>query len=215
MKSCPTAQPTSLADFCRRRNRRVPLDILVEIRGPHRAEIASLVNLGLDGMLVRCTQTLPPGTELTVRFNLPYAHSITAPSRVVHNDPGCAMELKFLHLPRASRHVLASFTGSLMKYMRRGGRIARRHYLLLQEVGSQSSEVAETVVISRHGGLLVCRAGFTTENRLWVWWPEKKRGAQARVVFRRVSGTGGLVELGFEFTDVADFWDLDFPIDSA
>jgi hypothetical protein len=43
----------------------------------------------------------------------------------------------------------------------------------------------------------------------------KNRGAAATVVFRQLGGTGGLIEVGFEFSDPANFWDIEFPANTA
>jgi hypothetical protein len=72
-------------------------------------------------------------------------------------------------------------------------------------------EMAETIAISRHGGLLSTRAHFSVGDCVRIWWPEGKRGTAARIAHRRASGTAGLIELGFEFLQDLNFWGLDFP----
>jgi len=73
------------------------------------------------------------------------------------------------------------------------------------------SELAETIVISRHGGLVSTRARLAMNDEVLVWWPDGRRGASARVVHRHPTGAAGLVEVGFEFLQEMNFWGLDFP----
>jgi hypothetical protein len=102
-------------------------------------------------------------------------------------------------------------------YVRRGGRIARRFHLLVRGsvTGQLEVQPAETVVLSRHGGLFVCRAAFKIGEQIDIWWSEKSRGAAATVVFRQLGGADGLIEVGFEFRDPANFWELEFPANPA
>ncbi|MFQ5817497.1 MAG: hypothetical protein ACE5H2_06015 [Terriglobia bacterium] len=99
-------------------------------------------------------------------------------------------------------------------YRRRYGRIARRLNVILRWrdlAGNSHEEAAETVVLSRHGGLLLCRTRFKPGEEAFLWWPERQRGAQMRIVYRRIGGTEGLVEAGFEFVDIENFWGIEFP----
>jgi hypothetical protein len=74
--------------------------------------------------------------------------------------------------------------------------------------------MAETLIVSQHGGLLLSRAPFVAGDEIWVWRPDKKRGTTAKVVSRRPSGKLGMVEMGFEFHDPIRFWDEDLESDS-
>ena len=74
--------------------------------------------------------------------------------------------------------------------------------------------MAETIVITRHGGLLSTRAGFAVDEQIFLWWPDGKRGTNARVVHRGSTGTAGQTEVGFEFLQDFNFWGLDFPEES-
>jgi len=71
--------------------------------------------------------------------------------------------------------------------------------------------MAETVVLSKHGGLMVTRARFALGAIIYLHWPGGRRGAYVRIVHRREEGAGGLAELGFEFTQEINFWGLNFP----
>ena len=74
--------------------------------------------------------------------------------------------------------------------------------------------MADTIVICRHGGLLSTRARLSVNEEIFIWWPDGKRGTNARVVHRRTTGTHGLFEMGFEFLQDFNFWGLDFPEES-
>ncbi len=95
---------------------------------------------------------------------------------------------------------------------RRGCRIAIRLPLMLHWRAPQGTwrEVpAETRMLSQHGCLLACSARITLHDEVMVWWLEKMRYTQARVVFRSVSADDA-VELALEFLDNGDFWGMDF-----
>ncbi len=100
---------------------------------------------------------------------------------------------------------------------RRGRRIPLRVPIMLhwRECHGDWREVpAETRMLSRHGCLLACSARIKLHDEVMVWWLEKMRYAQARVVFRAVSA-GDAVEIALEFLDGQTFWDLDFSGDIA
>jgi hypothetical protein len=76
--------------------------------------------------------------------------------------------------------------------------------------GEHDEESADTVLVSRNGGLLVCSGTYSEGQDIYVWSPERNRGARARVVFRQAWAAGGLVEIGFEFLADEHFWNIDF-----
>lgn len=80
--------------------------------------------------------------------------------------------------------------------------------------GRPHEEVAETVVLSRYGGLLICPTSFKAGEDVSLWWPERGRGARIRVVFRELGHTPDLAKVGFEFAQPIDFWEIDFPPDT-
>ncbi len=191
---------------------RVSLDTPVEVRTPNSTLMARSADVSIGGLLIRTPHLFAPGTQLVVRFNLPEGHSITSKAKVVHTTGESAMGLEFVQLQPEDRDILADFTFKMLQYVRRGGRLAQRYYLLVRGTTTDSQqEVAETVLVSRHGGLLVCRAAFKFGEHIFLWWPEKNRGAEAKIVFRQLKGPDGLTELGFEFHDTDNFWELEFP----
>jgi hypothetical protein len=192
---------------------RVALSIPVELRVAGRKTVTNTLNLGVGGLLLQPQErSLPVGTEVNVLFNLPTGHSISTAATVVH-VMGSAVGLRFIDLEEASRMVLSRFLRRMLNYIRRGVRLTRRMHVTIRGAASPESafEIAETIVISRHGGLLSSRAQFAVNDEVLVWWPEGKRGTSARIVHRRASGTAGLLELGFEFLQDVNFWGLDFP----
>ena len=205
-----------------RRYPRISLTIPVEVRFGNVTTLTSSLNVSAGGMLLQPqTQPLPLGTELRLRFNLPTGHSISATGKVVHLTTtarvvqmmGTATGVRFTNLDEVSRMALSRFLQRMITYVRRGVRITRRMHVTIRPAGSPESlsEMAETIVISRHGGLLSTRARFAVDDEIILWWHDGKRGTSARIVHRHPSGTAGLTELGFEFLQDFNFWGLDFP----
>ena len=96
---------------------------------------------------------------------------------------------------------------------RRGRRIVRRLPLMLhwrEPQGAWRELPAETRMLSRHGCLITCSARIKYSDEVMVWWMEKGRYTQARVVFRSVSARDDSVEMALEFVGADDFWEIDF-----
>jgi len=198
-----------------RRFPRVPLTMPVEVWMPNMATIASSHNVSMGGMLLEWRR--PPiaaGTEVHVLFNLPTGHSVSTLAKVVHAG-GATLGVQFVDLEEPARMALSRFLRRLMTYTRRGARLTRRMHVTIRGVDSPACafEMAETIVISRHGGLMSTRAHFFLGDQVFLWWPDGGRGTNVRVVNRRATGTAGLVELGFEFVQDFNFWGIDFPDD--
>ncbi len=95
---------------------------------------------------------------------------------------------------------------------RRGCRLAIGLPLMLhwrEPQGAWREVPAQTRLLSRHGCLLACSARITLHDEVMVWWLEKNRYTQARVVFRSVAA-GEEIELALEFLGNEDFWTMDF-----
>src|SRR5437588_8021961 len=170
-------------------------------------------NISLGGLLLQTSDRLEPQTQLEVLFNLPTGHSIRTQTIVVHSDLRSRAGIQFRDLPQEVRQQLEEFIANQQSHVRRGARVAKRFNVTLRGTlaGKEQEEIAETVLISARGGLLVCRAEFTLGQGVFLWWPQAKRGAKARIVFRNTIGHGDLVELGLEFESSEDFWGLDLP----
>jgi hypothetical protein len=101
---------------------------------------------------------------------------------------------------------------------RRGRRIARHLPLMLhwrEPQGAWREIPAETRMLSRHGCLVTCFARIKYSDEVMVWWMEKMRYTQARVVFRSVSASDDAVEMALEFVGTDDFWEMDFSRGTA
>jgi PilZ domain len=194
---------------------RVPFNTSVEIhsrRTQGTPIVANVENLSLGGMLASCRQVFDQSTELALLFSLPNGHAVRAFGRVAYVVPGKKYGIQFTDLDDTSRVQLELFTQQMLGYNRRSGRIPYRVHVRLrpsEEVGSE--EPAMTVLASRNGGLLVCRRRYQKGQEFCLLWPERETSAKARVVFEQVWEEDQLVEVGFEFLDAENFWDLDFP----
>src|SRR5689334_6502322 len=96
--------------------------------------------------------------------------------------------------------------------VRRGRRIRASIPIMLHWRESQGlwQEIpAQTKILSRHGCLLSCAARIKLSDEVNVWWMEKMRYAEARVVFRKLSA-GEAVEVALEFLECENFWNGDF-----
>lgn len=191
---------------------RVPVALPVEIEAGKAVQVCESVNLSAGGVLISCKKPLPSALQFTVRLNLPTGDSIHAPVAVVHHA-GRGTGLRFLDLGEESRSALAEFTHKMMSFKRRGERMSRRVLVTVSRGDRRlqaSEEMAETIVISRYGGLLVCRAHFAASDSIYVYSPDRRSGAAANVISVQGTGKSGLIEVGFEFAAPDNFWGVDF-----
>lgn len=196
-----------------REHPRLPLATPVEIHYNDKTILGRTENVSLGGLLALCDRKVPPAfAELKVLFNLPNGTSIHADG-VVRHVHGEKVGVQFKSLPPYGREVLAAFTLRMEGATRRGGRKPKRLHVTLRDPrrgDTSHEEMAETVLLSRNGGLMICRAPFSVGDRLVMYWPDQKKRTEIIVVFRRPCGTAELAELGFEFQDSVDFWGLEF-----
>jgi hypothetical protein len=194
---------------------RVPITTSVEIHARNTQGtpiIGNIENLSLGGLLATCHEHFDHSTELVMQFQLPNGRAIRAFGRVAYAVQGRKYGIQFTDLDPAGRLELELFTQKMLGYNRRSGRIPYRVHVRLrpsQEPGGE--EPAMTVLASRNGGLLVCRTPYEKGREFYLLWPERETIAKARVVFQQVWQQDQLVELGFEFVDAENFWELDFP----
>jgi hypothetical protein len=196
--------------FAERRHPRVHVALPVELRSGMLVALGTTEDLSVGGMRVTSPVRLERERDVWLRFNLPNGYSVRARGEVRHALPDGRVGLSFGELATRDHVALAEIINRLLGYARRGERKPRRLHLTIRPVGALESEqeLAETMLISQHGGLLVSRAHFKLLERIWVTWPERQKSAGAKIVYRRVAGPGGLVELGFTFDDVENFWEL-------
>jgi PilZ domain len=100
---------------------------------------------------------------------------------------------------------------------RRSSRILLRLPLLVGKSDSSSLtrwESVETVMLSRHGGLLRAQQNFGVGTSIEIRMQNKDRTAHARVVWKSSRPTPQGMELGFEIIDHPAFWEIRFPPES-
>ncbi len=190
---------------------RVPLHSPVEVKTPSRLFIGQIENISIGGLLVSSEPAPTIDSELQLLFNLAAGRTISA-TAVVRHATKRAFGVQFHDLSPAAQEAITEFCETSLGHVRRSGRIPQR--LLVTVRGKRKEdqdELAETITLSRNGGLLACRARFFVGNRLELFWPEKKRHAEIEIVSSQAAATG-LLELGFQFQNPEfDFWELDFP----
>ncbi len=99
---------------------------------------------------------------------------------------------------------------------RRSTRILLRVPLLVGKPGAAASaewESVETVMLSRHGGLLRAQHDFGVGTAIEIRMRNKDRTAHARIVWKSSQPTQQGIELGFEIIDYPGFWEISFPGD--
>jgi hypothetical protein len=200
----------------RRRYARVPILAPVDIYTKNTVGpplVGRIDNLSVGGVLTSCREKFDLQTELAMLFQLPTGFRIHAFGRVIYTVPQRHFGVAFIDLDAEARTHLEEFTQKMLGYARRSSRVPYRTHLTIRSTegdGSRREESADSVLVSRNGGLLVCRVPYKVGQEVDLWSPEQKCGARARVVFQHVWTTGGLVEVGVEFLTDEDFWKIDF-----
>lgn len=197
-----------------RRYARIPIMTPVEIHARERVGppiIGRIENLSAGGMLAACRESFDPQTELAMLFSLPTGNPIQAFGRVIYAMPGSRYGVEFMDLDQEAFQQVEQFTHKVLGYARRSSRVPHRTTLVIRaDKDSADLESAETALVSRNGGLLVCRGTYRKGQEIYLWSPERQRGARAHIVFQQVWATDTVVELGFEFLEPADLWTVPF-----
>lgn len=172
-----------------------------------RSAMGTTEDIAIGGLGARCEAPPPKDAELGLLFNLPTGSSIRTNAIVRYVLPA-RFGAQFTNLPQEARDTLEKYTREILGYVRRGGRVARRLHVTLRSLTLDvvPEQLAETVILSRNGGRVVCRARFKIGEELRLYWPEMHREARVRVVLRQLCGTGELTDLGLEFVGEQDFW---------
>lgn len=206
----PAGSVAAGLEVIERRHPRVRVNLPVEMRSGLMLALGTTADLSEGGMLLASPVRLDREPDLWLRFNLPNGYSVRTRGRIVHIQPDGRLGVSFEQLSPNDRFALAEALQRLLGYTRRGERRPKRVHVTVRPVGSLESEqeIAETVLISQHGGLLLSRAHLRLLDRVTLAWPERRRSATARIVFRRPAGPGGLAEFGFTFEDDDNFWEL-------
>ena len=190
---------------------RVPLHSPIEVKTPSRLFIGQIENISIGGLLVSSDPPPAIASELQLLFNLAAGRTVSA-AAIVRHATRSTFGVQFHDLSPAAQAAINEYCESHLGHVRRSGRVPQRLLVTLRGKRKEDQdELAETVTLSRNGGLLACRARFFVGNRLELFWPEKKRHAEIEIVTSHTAPTG-LLELGFHFLDTDfDFWELDFP----
>jgi PilZ domain len=199
-----------------RKHTRSPLAAHVEEVVGGRTTQGRTGDVSVGGILVLSKATIAPRSEVRVRFDLPGGRHVEVDGEVVHSTPGVRTGIKFLHLGEDDRQAIAEYVERIKPYKRRSARLPRRLLVSLrwQDLqGDWHEEPAETVLISRHGGMILTPARVKPGETTVVVWPETRQEAEACIVFRKLGGVRNLCELGFEFIGTDNFWGIEFPPD--
>ncbi len=198
-----------------REHARVPLAVPLEIHTRNRTgpPIIGLVeNLSAGGLLAVAREPLGIESELAMLFTLPTGEPIRAFGRVIYARGSSRYGIRFIDLGIDALQQVQQFTHKVLGYSRRSSRVPYRTRLVLRSSPTAIDlEEAETVLVSRNGGLLICRGTYRTGQELYIWSPERNRGAKVRVIYEQVWEQHAVVELGFEFIEPAQsFWGVAF-----
>lgn len=179
--------------------------VVIDFAG--RSFIGTTEDIAIGGLGARCDTPPPAEADLGLLFNLPTGPAVQTGAIVRYALPD-RFGVQFKDLPPGARDALQDYVQKVLGYARRGGRVAKRLLVTLRSMrlGVASEELAETVILSRNGGRLVCHARFKIAEELRLYWPEVRREAQIRVVFRQLCGTVEMVDIGFEFIHEKNFW---------
>lgn len=197
-----------------RRYPRISVNTPVIVSSSTSSCLGQTENISLGGALVYCGGGFHPQQQSRLRFNLPTGVSVTATSKLVHQQTNARLGFEFVEMDAAMRAELGSFLQKLSTHTRRGARVPKRFSVALaRDSKGEIDQLAETVLISRWGGLMVCRGTFRMGQSFYLWWPQGKRGTDARIVMHRKGNHAGVVEVGFEFIRHDNFWGMEFPKD--
>jgi hypothetical protein len=168
-------------------------------------------NLSTGGMLLDLDCHLPPQTPLCVSFQLPTGAPVKALARVVHCRPGKRLGIEFTHMGNADWNALGKAIEIKESYQRRSIRIPERLMVELHwHQGLHAfHQPAQTILLSRHGCLLLSETAPPPKVSLVIWCVERRMGAAARVVSCE-QDTEGLAMVALEFARDANFWGIDF-----
>lgn len=192
----------------RRDHPRLKFATPVHVQVGIRSFLANTEDISVGGIQAKYPQPPPALTHLRLLFNLPNGFSVITDA-IVRYARGDRFGIQFLGLSEETHAALQDYTTRAPGDTRSGDRIAKRFTVILRcSLSGWGEEVAETVMLSRNGGRLICGVRFKIGEELRLYWPQQKRAAQIRVVFRRLCGPDEFTELGFEFIDADDFWQM-------
>ncbi len=197
-----------------RRYPRVPVSVPVELRVGKTLVVGRSRNVSLGGLCVTSPVQGIVG-DVAIRFSLPGGLYVTAVGSVVCQLPQGDLGIRFEDLPPEQFALLAMSLQSMLGHTRNATRIESRMVVTVRPRAdvTAAEEFAETQFISRNGAMVMCRASFRVNERVYLWWPEKSRGINAHVIYRRQ--VGYFNEIALAFDEERDFWGIPFGTDAV
>lgn len=114
------------------------------------------------------------------------------------------------NLEQARVVYILMWAGDLGKRLRKSPRKVASIPVRLsyQKLGASWEEDTQTVILSRHGTLVECEHQVEVGEALLVIRQDNGRQARARVAWQQLNKEGHL-EIGIEFLDCENFWELE------
>src|SRR5512146_3067862 len=218
---CALPQPEQLTmsaspawhQMCRRSSTRVRFATAVRIESRGSSFEGQSVNVSLGGMLVACRMhPFRPLENVLLTFEIEKGFFAELPAQVIHARKGEYFGVRWLDLPVEYAQILTRRTTVSAIAQRRSERLAQRFFLELRwsDDSLERVEPAETVLISKHGCLLLTRSEIPVGHRVQLAWRERKLSAAARVAYSEPTLDGDLNKLALEFETANELWGEDF-----
>ncbi len=198
---------------CRRASTRVRFDTAVRIESGGRTCEGHSVNVSLGGMMIACKDhPFHPLEHVLLTFEIEKGFFAELPAQVIHARRGEYFGVRWLDLPMEYAQILTRRTTLPAMEHRRSDRLAQRFYLELNwnDGLRDCNEPAETVLISKHGCLLLARSDIPVGHHVQLAWREKKLSALARVAYSEPTLDGDLHKIALEFETANELWGQDF-----
>jgi hypothetical protein len=160
---------------CRRVSTRVRFTTAVRIESGGRCFEGQSTNVSLGGMLVVCkNHPFRPLDHVLLTFEIEKGFFAELPARVIHARKGEYFGVCWLDLPVEYAQILTRRTTVAGIEQRRSERVAQRFFLELKwnDSAGDRIEPAETVLISKHGCLLLARSDIPVGHRVQLSWRE-------------------------------------------
>ena len=198
---------------CRRASTRVRFDTTVRIEGGGHSCEGHTVNVSLGGMMVACkNHTFHPLEHVLLTFEIEKGFFAELPGQIVHARRGEYFGVRWLDLPVEYAQILTRRTTLPSMEHRRSDRLAQRFFLELNWNDGLRDRVepAETVLISKHGCLLLTRSDIPVGQHIQLAWRERRLSATARVAYSEPTLDGDLNKIALEFETANELWGQTF-----
>lgn len=198
---------------CRRSSTRVRFGTSVRIESRGRTLAGQSVNVSLGGMLIACKDhPFRPLENVLLTFEIERGFFAELPAQVIHARTGHYFGVRWLDLPVEYAQILTRRTTVPAVAQRRSDRLAQRYFLELKWLDDKHERIepAETVLISKHGCLLLTRSNIPLGHHVTLSWKERDLSADARVAYSEPTLAGDLNKIALEFEIANDLWGDDF-----